>query len=305
MISTLKKHDFLFITLLGIACFFLIRLYIPFIDDLKYANFHQGDDIIWNRPISSLADAIQSQQSDYFYKNGRVVTHTIVQYLCGMPWGKYVFFITSAFMLMMLFKGMLTLVREKCSTVNPLDKYVLLGIFLLGCAAPGITLIGNIACTVNYLWTATFIVWTINCFKVLESPRELSSFKKALMVCFAFYTSTLHEGFSIPLSAYFFFYLCLNRKSINRWSVITILTFFAGTALTVFSPSNFLRAGLNEAASENVSLIFLVLQKFLLIARRFLLIVEENPRLDIMVLILGLLSWRKSSRALIKNIAVR
>ena len=73
-----SKWDYLFFAICGIAYFFLIRQYIPCVEDLIY-RFSKVDET----PILSLWDAIVSQMYDYLHLNGRFLVHTLVQWFCG------------------------------------------------------------------------------------------------------------------------------------------------------------------------------------------------------------------------------
>lgn len=237
---SLTKYDWALIVVLIIAYYFMIRQYICAVDDVMYSYFRTSSGIDWSRPITSLCDAINSQKTDYFTRNGRVEIHTIVQLFCSMWWGRQVFFVLSSLAFGSLIGGVIKTIRYlnngRCLSV--LSFVVLL--FLV--PIPGQTFMGNIAFSMNYLWTSAASVWIIYFFLRIKDGAQYNTVVLWLIVLFAICAGAMHEGFSLPISGMMFFYLCFNFKKAPKPLIYLIVAYWLGTLLTVTAPANFSRA---------------------------------------------------------------
>lgn len=236
-----NRSDYIFYIIVSIAFYALIRLYVGPIEDIMYSYIRTIEGCQWNQPISSFSDAVKSQFCDYFTSNGRVVVHTIVMYLCGMSWGREVFFVVSTLFFSALIIGMTCIVRYWYSGCL-YDKYLLLFLLCIIVPTPGRTLLGHIAFAANYLWPSACLVWMIFIFLKLSEKCKLKSWQIVLLCGFSFLSGTLHEGFSLPLSGFFFIYYCFNIKKLRGAVLYVVFAFWLGTLFTVLSPSNFSRA---------------------------------------------------------------
>lgn len=235
------RFDMVVIIIATILYYFLIRVYIGAVDDIMYAFLRHDGTIDWNQPIDSIAKAIQSQTEDYFTRNGRVVIHTIVQYLCGISWGREAFFILSS-----LFFGLLLWGIKKITVIltGKNGGYSLLSLIVLMTLmpSPGQTMIANIAFTANYLWTSCATTWVIYYFLRIKNGTKYSRNSKVFLIILFLLSGSLHEGFSIPVSGMMFIYLCLYLRKSNKILFLTTIAYWIGALPIVFAPSNFHRA---------------------------------------------------------------
>lgn len=235
--KNLSKSDIISLFIIGCLYYFQIRLYVNPVEDVMYAYIRtlQGGD--FSRPISSIFDAISSQYCDYQTMNGRFINHVFIQYLCGMPWGKELFFLFSTISFVLLILGIKRLVYELSRRdVSVLIPFIFL---LLFTPVPGRTILGHIAFTINYLWTSTVVIWFIVLF--IQECHTASNKIPLWHYFFAFVAGALHEGFSIPVLGGLFCYYCLYIKQIKPRLIMLALCFFLGSCTVIFAPANFIR----------------------------------------------------------------
>lgn len=237
-----------FVLLSSIAFYGLDRWNQKMIDDWHYSyisqpqgkNFFSYVEEDYPRErVTSWSDAVRSQQQEYFKDNGRFLTHTVAQYLCGTTSiGTFVVYNSVVFCLFLL----LLAVTSYDSDYN-LSKLVWLLAAVWFCIPfKGLSILGNIAPSVNYLWTAT---WTLAFLLLL---RKVSSAERRLPVAaliglfiLSAIIGSLQESFSIGLAGALFFYYAFQRKKINVNNAVMTLGYFLGTAILVFAPANFVR----------------------------------------------------------------
>lgn len=234
-----RKYDYFFLLCTGVAYFLLIKQYIDAVDDIMYSYVRENSHINWNHPVKNLFDVILSQSNDYLERNGRFVAHSIVQLFKSSTIGAYMFFILSSIVFVLLQLGIMRLYQIISNrNYNPILTLFLLFVLL---PDPGHTYIGNIAFTVNYLYSSTLMVWTLYWFHRISTEKTIISHRNIYITIFL--GATMHEGFSVPLSVFFLYYIIKHRKSISRPLVYFIIIYWIGAALTVLAPANFNRLG--------------------------------------------------------------
>lgn len=235
-----SKWDYLFFAICGIAYFFLIRQYIPCVEDLVY-RFSK----INNTPIDSISDAIFSQIYDYTHINGRFLVHTLVQYFCGMT-NPVIFFVISSIVFAVLIMTMTWLVRFLNFTIISADKYVLtLGILLL-IPRIGMTYFGHIAFVINYLWSSAIYVCFLAIYIYLKREKPSCKTWQSILLClFAFIAGTWQESFSIGIAGTLFIYHLISIKDTKGLLLSFLLCFAIGAIVGIFAPGNFVRFSQN------------------------------------------------------------
>ncbi len=86
------------------------------------------------------------------------------------------------------------------------------------------------------------MVWMLIWFNRLKNNETISNTKLILVGIFALISGALHEGFSLPMSAVLFFYLCFNFRRVPRPLFAISIAYWIGTIFTTFAPANFVRA---------------------------------------------------------------
>lgn len=239
----LQFRDKWLLLVIGVLYYFLVRLYIGSVDDIMYSYLWTADGIQFGHPIASLADVFSSQFEHYLTMNGRFTNHVLIQYLCGMLWGREAFFILSAVCFPLLIMGLTSVARKISGSSRNVsyEIWTTLVVFLLLCPALGNTMWANVAFTVNYLWTSTAFVWLLYTYLCVREKPVAGFASNALLALFAFWVGTLHEGFSLPLSGFFFIYYICQPKRFRGSVAVLVAFYWLGTCLVAFAPANFAR----------------------------------------------------------------
>lgn len=235
-----NKFDIFFLLLLGLAYFFLVHLYVGPVEDIQYTYCRYHGQSLFDSPISSFWDSVISQLSDYVTVNGRFFVHVVVQYLCGMAWGRTVFFILSTFIFVCVIAGMLILIRRKYTRRGE-DLFIVLILFMTIVPSPGRTVLGHIAFTINYLWVSSAIVWFLIFLDYLKNGLICKKNCRNLLYVYAFFVGSLHEGFSIPLSGALIVCYFFDLNGFRKIPIPYLSAFILGTCIVTFAPSNFIR----------------------------------------------------------------
>lgn len=233
------------ILLLFFLLFFLQNRYaISAIDDWVYTfivnentNSHLSimDDGVIRYPIASFHDALLSQSRDYFISNGRFIVHTLVQYFCGtMTMQTFVIFNTLIFGLFTMLVIQLT--NRKINTFDLL--FVLSAIWIL-IPHKGLTFMGNISLSINYLWTSVATLSFILMIEKLCSQKHISWGHTLFACMMALIAGSLQESFSIGVSGAIIFYCLFNHQNISKQLMLILTAYLLGTMICVLSPANF------------------------------------------------------------------
>lgn len=233
------------------AVFFFLRNYYhtPVSDDLLY-GFVQGRNMLGaeplDRPVHTIGDAIESQNNQYFYSNGRFPVHLLVQMFAG-PWRGMPFCIVNAMML----AAAIVLVVRYCFSAQLRSRFWpwMLTVLSILYLYPGNSYAWySIAGTFNYLYPLILATLFLAMFDKLASGDRFSGWGIAGMSLLSFLMGWCQECYSIPLAGAVFFYVMSNiRRCRGRVWLVSVML-WAGTALLVFAPGNFARA----SASKNV-----------------------------------------------------
>lgn len=247
------RREYVFYLLVAVCYYSFLRLYIPTGDDINYSQYMYADpasgryDESIVRPIESLRDAIETQCSDYMYRNGRFLVHTLTQYFCGIAGARAVFFLLTSLALPLLLMGFVRLTRK--GNGGSSDKYCLLALLLLLWPDVARVMWGNNAFIMNYVWPSVAGIWTLVFFRMLTQGL-VSRTGKVGMVLFALIAGSLQESFSIPIGAALFFYALFHLRTMGRTLWVFCCAYWLGTSVCVFAPANFLRASGSAALLE-------------------------------------------------------
>lgn len=239
---SLTKFDWLVILVSMALYYLLVREYIGAVDDVMYGYMRINGHIQWDRPVTSIFDALRSQCEDFYSRNGRFVVHTVVQYLCGMSWGRSMFFFVSTLFFGILLCGLFKTIRAlNAGQCQPILAILILFTLI---PVPGQTYFGNIAFTANYLWTSAVSIWVIYWFIRLRSGRKYGMWHMAGMILIGAIGGAMHEGFSLPISGMLFIQILLDREKAfaNKALLFFCIAYWIGTLSTVLAPANFLRS---------------------------------------------------------------
>ena len=210
------------------------------LNDDYYYSFIMTDGLYGDMeytPIDNLADVWESQRWAYMNHNGRFIVHSIVQVFCGIL-GLRLFQLLNAVTFAFLIIGITRIIRYRYNSNTSLD--IVLSALLIFVAIPkvGVTYLGNISCSVNYLWTSCAIIWFLYFFLKQEPVSRLCAIGLATYSCIV---GAMQESFSIGISAVLGIYMLARWKEINSKRKVMILGFILGSIICVCAPANFIR----------------------------------------------------------------
>ena len=244
-----SRVDILFLILVGVAYYLLLRLYVGPVEDIIYQYVSGENGLQYDKPVATFGDAILSQIQDYQTSNGRFLNHVVIQYLCSIPVGREIYFVLTTVAFMGLLAGILVLIRNNCKT-NRADKYIVLLLLMYLSPHQGLTIFGHVAFGVNYMWTSCVTIWFLILWRYIRN-HTLSIYGKTVCALMALVAGALHEGFSLPVSAYLFLFYCFNRRSFKGFEALLVLSYWIGTCTVVFAPANILRLQTVESYASN------------------------------------------------------
>ena len=198
------------------------------------------DDGVVRQPVLSFEDAVVSQSRDYFKTNGRFVVHTVVQYLCGV-WGMDWFVVFNSVVFLLLIILMVQFLRTDGRSVWWHWLLVFSAVWLL-MPHKGMTFLGRIALSVNYLWVSVATLLFVMVFERLRRHGDSRPLVLIGYVLFAFVAGSLQESFCIGVSGALFVYLLYKRGRAGRGLTAVSLAYMLGAMVCVLSPANFGRA---------------------------------------------------------------
>lgn len=203
-------------------------------DDLGYyftdSSIHNPD----GKQLSSPEEIFITQMNHWKNCNGRFIIHSLVMFFLNFA-GFKIFVICNAlcFALLSVLTFRLILPGKRPAIISSLIVLLLLWLCL---PRPGITMLSLMAYSINYLWSATALLFFILLWNNLDSDKYRKY--QYLIPCYALLTGALQESFSLPLSAALLFIWVIQGKNISKIKVATMLCFFIGTALVFFAPGN-------------------------------------------------------------------
>lgn len=237
-LSMFNKEGIIYALIL--LSFYFLNYFSPFINDDFYYSFIMTNGLYSDMeytPVDNLGDIWESQCWAYQNHNGRFLAHSIVQLFCGIL-GLRVFQFVNSLVFLLLIIGLVRIVRQRYCVNSTFD--ILLPLILLFIAIPklGMTYLGNISCSVNYLWTSCVVIWYLS---FLITRGSASTFLTIVLFVFSILVGAMQESFSIGMAC------MLGLCAITRWRNLTsikrilIIGFILGSIIVICAPSNFLR----------------------------------------------------------------
>ena len=243
---TLKKKTSIILTLgiVAVVYYAMVRLNLFVCDDFRYA-FIQGT----NKPIRTIADAINSQCHAYMFENGRFIVHTLVQCFAGI-WGmEWLRIFNTLFFIVFVWCTCLLVNNGKSWKISISSVMFVCIMMLFAIPVFGYSFLGNIACSINYLWTGALSLAFL-CVLNYYSKSKYNIVSIGLCLCAAI-IGAMQESFSIGLSVGVFVWMLINRKRITPLQVALVIFYCIGSAIVILAPSNFLReAGWNSGSTS-------------------------------------------------------
>ena len=201
-------------------------------DDIYFSfNLSEGS---WFDRVDSLGKVILSQSVYYMTRNGRFVTHCIVQFFCGMG-GKTLFAVCNA-LVWVAFVIMVARAARFKWRANPwgLCAVALLSFTCLRTQFSPPT-------QVNYIWAMTAALLAADWF--LKGYAGKHAWTAVLVALFCFVAGWGQESFSSGLAAAMWIYVLTRYKSVSWQRWLVLLTFTAGMLFLCLAPGNFAKLG--------------------------------------------------------------
>lgn len=243
------KQDYIFFALCGIAYFFLIRQYIPVLDDFRY--HYRYDD--WPQPIQSFTDIFKSQTYHYIHTNGRFVVHCIVQFFCGFGNLTSYFILSSLVFVFLLMNATLLIKRDlpfdtqKAGSISCIFPLLL----LLFIPQVGIFFFGSVAFTVNYMYsTAVYLCFIWIYYEVKDTPLDWKIWECIILSLVGILCGSWQEAFSICIAGALGIYYIFHFKEVRGALWWLLIGFAIGAIIGVFAPGNFVRITTLEVPSR-------------------------------------------------------
>ncbi len=280
--------------------FFNCMTPLTLMDDVVYRCVWVEDETdltLARRPVSSLADIVESQRVHYFVTNGRIIVHAVAQAVLAFV-GEDVSDVVNTlfFCLLVLLCGRFAVMASKdCSTPprpSPCESdygvAVFLFIFLFYIFMPGFrdVFLWTLGC-VNYLWTALVVLLFLTYFyRVERRPLSVVSFAVCPLALLAGWT---HEALTLPLAFGLMVWMVMERRRVVASAALpAVVCFIAGSMLCAFSPATISRAdtggmpllqrvvigGMNLVYSMRITWLLLVVAAVAWYRRRYILLEE-------------------------------
>lgn len=228
----------------------LFLIYVVLYFALLYTGLESGDYMMYSykfsltpqegvpwplihEKVTSFKDIVDSQYVHYLLVNGRSLVHTIIQTFTSFVRYDVCCLIATFVYALTLMLAVKVCFRCENFTSEPLFVFVI-AVFAFCCDPSAIYY--YMVTAVNYLWPITICLLFI-----MMLQKNLNVGTKCLFFMVAIISGWSHEAIAIPMSATFLFYLLYERKRILPYQVLGILLLFAGTAITVFAPGNFVK----------------------------------------------------------------
>lgn len=235
----------IFFIVIGVAFYLLDRFSLFYIDDYDYA-FKFGT---YER-IQSLKDIFVSQCDHYMLRNGRFLVHCVVQLFCGIVGVEWFRIFNTLFFV--AFCGLTT--RLICGTKQASIMWYSLTAFVIWIFMPqiGRTILGNIACGVNYHWVGVANLFFLLLYEKLGKQQTSQSLLLNIGYgVLGVIIGSLQESFSIPIAGAFFIYYCFNYKQFKGSIAWLICGYWLGSIAVVLAPGNFVRVQ-KEVLGESI-----------------------------------------------------
>ena len=242
-----NKYIITIILIIFFVAFYAQNRYAIFsIDDWTYAfivnndafNYQSvADDNVIRQPVSSFHDALISQSRDYFKTNGRFIIHSIVQYICGTKTMSQFVFLNS---LMFVAFTLLVIRLSNCKYNIWNIIFVISSIWII-LPHKGLTFMGNVTCSVDYLWSSVGTLLFIFFFIWLKDNRNFNYSSLILLSVYALIAGSLQESFTIGIAGSLFIYLLYKRREIDHSLLVVSISYMIGTLICIITPANFRR----------------------------------------------------------------
>ena len=232
-------------------------------DDFSFAYVYGMDGANINKHITSLWDVFESQYYHYFVSNGRTPVQFVEQLFAGLLGRNLFNFFNTCIFIVWLYNC-----QQLIGTKN--KRYVGLLLFLLFwflLPVPGETMLW-MSGSVCYLWASTFVILFLRGLEKMQTI-QISRIGYPCLFLLSLLAGWVHEGLTVAVSAYLFFYYLYHRDKLKNGVVPMLIGFWAGTLLVFASPGIWERG----MSSLDVSHLLMSRIRFMMYLKAFWLLV--------------------------------
>lgn len=285
ILSWKKVWGVLSLILVGVGFWVQYRFNLFIDDDYLYSLFSGTD-----RLITSIPDALHSQAIEYMGHNGRFVIHTLVNLFCSV-WGRDVFGVINTLFFLLFFAITFKLALNNTKHIF-LKGALLLFVLWFFIPVPGVSILGNIAFSINYLWASAATFGFLLVYS--NSKSEVGSkWEAGWMLLFGLFVGSLQESFSVGIAGSFVLYYLFHWKELRGQKKLLVLGYVLGTLIIVCAPGNFNRMEGEQSGVWDAGLKMLLLIKWSVFRDLFLGI----PVLVMLLAYLAILYLRNKDHA--------
>ena len=244
--SVAKKIIFLLILAVTFIAVYILNQKTHLVsDDFRYTFLYEN---FWPKEstprITGFSDIFHSMYNHYFMWGGRVVAHTMLQFI--LMFDKHIFNIVNS----LVFVGLAVVIYLHCNVNKNINLTLLAGICLcLWFFTPnfGLTVLwASGAC--NYLWCGLIVLLFLLPYKryieMYDTDRDgvLKNIAMLLFGLIAGWTNENTGGAMIFLIMMFMVYYKLIGLEIPKWSILGFLSSCVGFVLLAIAPGNSVRS---------------------------------------------------------------
>jgi hypothetical protein len=241
--------------MVALVAFFVTSLdYECAFDDMKYqfvfSDASECGDVANMEMAHTWKDVMRSQYWHYFYANGRIPVHILVQlFICVFPHIVYAIANTLCFLIaVILIAKYVTRSASKWLYLFVVLSMMYLFPSIMMSSTPWFTA----DVSLNYLWPATLAVGVLT---ILSSPKydDKNRWYNYLgLILLGFFAGWSNEAFAVPLSGAVFFYMIIRKTWFSGAKRAMVFALWLGAVMVVFSPGTLLRAShhMDDGASQ-------------------------------------------------------
>lgn len=224
-------------------------------DDLYYQyNFSLepiplGDNTIqFGEPINSYHDVLTSQNKHYLGRNGRWVTHVLVQSFCGI-WGQTAFAVCNA----LVYLALIVIISAFChKNIKNLGNTIWTSAVILFIC---FRLPMSPSLQINYVWMYTIALGFIYLF--FKHKDETHFMAISVLGIFSLIAGECHETINIGIGVALIYNWVRSKFHYTRAQYIMSIAFGTGLLILCLAPGNFLRIENKGSSSLIISLYYL------------------------------------------------
>ena len=200
-------------------------------------------NILHEQRVNSLGDALHSQVNAYQSYNGRFLVHAVVQWFSGTKSDTFIAVAnTLMWALMIACFVLLAFGKKRLDVPNVIIAFGVIWLLMPNAMK---MFLGSISGTVNYLWAAAGNLLVLLLYdRFQRQDKQVAWVGCIAAALLALIVGSLQESFSIGIATGLVVHALIHRERLSRTAWAIAICYVIGTALCVFAPASFVRAGI-------------------------------------------------------------